>query len=133
MEYVERAEFQALKNDLENILLRIHALETAAANAAAPAAAAANAAAAESKSESDSTIVIHSDSPGPAVSCGQFGEPEFTIGGILSHRVEGGQLQYRVHWEGYDASKDSWEPAVDLRADVPDIVSRYDALHGVTH
>ena len=34
------------------------------------------------------------------------------------------QLQYLVHWQGYDVSEDSWEPAINLEH-AQEIVQEY--------
>ena len=42
-------------------------------------------------------------------------EPEeWAVDSIVGQRKIRGVLQYRVHWAGFDASQDSWEPADDL-------------------
>ena len=40
---------------------------------------------------------------------------EFIVSEILDSRFHRGQLQYLVSWEGYGASDNSWEPAVNVK------------------
>jgi hypothetical protein len=38
------------------------------------------------------------------------GEQEYEVEDILDSRISNHQLQYLVHWHGYDMSKHTWEP-----------------------
>ena len=44
------------------------------------------------------------------------GDQEFDVEYIKSHRGSKRNLEFLVHWEGYTAEHDSWEPATALRA-----------------
>jgi len=57
------------------------------------------------------------------------GHEEYKVHAILDSRRYRNRLRYLVRWEGYDPSADSWEPAVDLFADVPDLVNEFHRLH----
>jgi hypothetical protein len=37
-------------------------------------------------------------------------EDVYTVERITDKRVRAGNVEYRVHWEGYDDSGDTWEP-----------------------
>ena len=42
------------------------------------------------------------------------GEDEWEVESVKDSRYLKGQLQYLVHWKGYDVSEDTWEPARHL-------------------
>ena len=58
-----------------------------------------------SESDADDTTERHFDTPEPE---------EWEVDSITGQRKIRGVLQYRVHWAGFDASQDSWEPADNL-------------------
>ena len=58
------------------------------------------------------------------------GSLEWEVERILRHRRvgRGKQLQYLVHWKGYDLSDASWEPASGL-SNAPECIADYWASH----
>ena len=52
-------------------------------------------------------------------------EEEYEVEQIINHRHFGRccQLQYLIHWKGYSATDDTWEPADQVHAD--DLVKKY--------
>jgi hypothetical protein len=40
--------------------------------------------------------------------------------------MEQRQLQYLVHWKGFDSSADSWEPADELAKTAPEAVEDFE-------
>ena len=52
-------------------------------------------------------------------------EEEYEVEQIINHRHYGRccQLQYLIHWKGYSAADDTWEPADQVHAD--DLVKSY--------
>ena len=52
-------------------------------------------------------------------------EEEYKVEDIINHRHHGKrcQLQYLIHWRGYSAADDTWEPADQVHAD--NLVKRY--------
>ena len=46
------------------------------------------------------------------------GEEEYVVDRILNSRRHGRnkQLQFLIHWKGYSAAHDSWEPAKEVHA-----------------
>lgn len=53
------------------------------------------------------------------------GEEYFEVDHIIEQRLHNGLLQYNVHWFGYDASYDTWEPADSIAETAPDCVNAY--------
>ena len=52
------------------------------------------------------------------------GEEEWEVDSILDSRFSRRQLQYLVHWKGFDSSEDTWEPAGNV-ANAPDHVKDF--------
>src|SRR5580692_5514702 len=54
---------------------------------------------------------------------------EYEVELIINHRYHGKrhQLQYLIHWKGYSAADDTWEPADQVHA--PDLVRKYHQKH----
>ena len=52
-------------------------------------------------------------------------EEEYKVEQIINHCHYGKcrQLQYLIHWKGYSAANDTWEPADQVHAD--DLVKKY--------
>jgi len=48
----------------------------------------------------------------------------YIISDILSHRGAGDNKEYLVSWKGYD--EPTWEPALIMLQDVPELVERYE-------
>ena len=48
------------------------------------------------------------------------GEEEYIVDQILNSRQhgKGKQLQFLIHWEGYSATHDSWEPVTEVHVPV---------------
>ncbi|GBC39234.2 chromobox protein homolog 5-like [Rhizophagus irregularis DAOM 181602=DAOM 197198] len=54
------------------------------------------------------------------------GQPErFVPEQILRHRIRKGQDQYLVKWERYPDTEATWEPADQLKEDVPDLICKF--------
>jgi hypothetical protein len=53
------------------------------------------------------------------------GDPEFEVEQIVGSRQIGKKktLQYKVHWKGYSATHDSWEPAKQVHT--PDLIKQF--------
>ena len=56
------------------------------------------------------------------------GSEEWEVESIKDSRYYRNQLQYLVHWQGYDMSEDSWEPATHLKH-AQEIVQEYHTNH----
>ena len=56
------------------------------------------------------------------------GSEEWEVESIKDSRYYRNQLQYLVHWQGYDVSEDSWEPATHLKH-AREIVQEYHLTH----
>ena len=56
-------------------------------------------------------------------------EEEYEVEDIINHRHHGKQhqLQYLIHWKGYSAADDTWEPADQVHAD--QLVKKYHSKH----
>jgi hypothetical protein len=59
-----------------------------------------------------STIIGKIHDPPPPIDVN--GEHEYEVENILDSRIFNCQLQYLVHWHGYDVSKRTWEPIKNL-------------------
>ncbi|GBC39243.1 DDE-type integrase/transposase/recombinase [Rhizophagus irregularis DAOM 181602=DAOM 197198] len=54
------------------------------------------------------------------------GQPKrFVPEQILRHRIRKGQDQYLVKWERYPDTEATWEPADQLKEDVPDLIRKF--------
>ncbi|GBC28146.2 chromobox protein homolog 5-like [Rhizophagus irregularis DAOM 181602=DAOM 197198] len=54
------------------------------------------------------------------------GQPErFVPEQILRHRIRKGQDQYLVKWERYPDTEATWEPADQLKEDIPDLIRKF--------
>ena len=60
-----------------------------------------------------SSIPGRSQAPPPPVEV--EGTEEFEVSEILDSRIIRRKLEYLVHWQGYDISERTWEPAANLR------------------
>ena len=56
-------------------------------------------------------------------------EEEYEVGDIIDHRYHGKQcqLQYLIHWKGYSAADNTWEPTDQVHAD--QLVKKYHLKH----
>ena len=56
-------------------------------------------------------------------------EEEYKVEQIINHQYHGKchQLQYLIHWKGYSAADDTWEPADQVHADK--LVKSYHLKH----
>ena len=52
-------------------------------------------------------------------------QEHYEVESILDSRLHRNWLQYLVHWKGFDPSEDTWEPAVSVQEDIPDLVSEF--------
>jgi hypothetical protein len=59
-----------------------------------------------------STILGRTQEPPPTIVID--GEQEYKVEEILNSKISHCQLQYLVHWQGYDISKHTWEPIENL-------------------
>ena len=51
---------------------------------------------------------------------------EYVVEYIYAHTVDdNGIMWYRVHWDGYEDSENSWEPAVELQRNCQVLISEY--------
>ncbi len=48
---------------------------------------------------------------------------------IVGKKKQGRTIYYRVKWQGYDSSQDTWEPRENLMEDVPAMVQEYEDSH----
>ena len=75
--------------------------------------------------------------PGQPVSCPgpihitEGHDKEYEVDTIVDSCIYKGQLQYLVHWKGYDKSEQTWEPASNL-TNSPEIVEQFHTSHPST-
>ncbi|RWS20545.1 chromobox protein 1-like protein [Leptotrombidium deliense] len=55
-------------------------------------------------------------------------EPDYKIERILGKRVNGGNVEYYLKWEGYDESYNTWEPEENL-SDADHLIAMYENDH----
>ena len=65
--------------------------------------------------------------PGP-IHVTENHDEEYEVDTIIDSRIYKRQLQYLVHWKGYDESKRTWEPVSNLK-NSPEIVEQFHAAH----
>ena len=56
-------------------------------------------------------------------------EEEFTVNRLVDHELRNKVIFYRVRWQGYEATEDTWEPGPYLETKVPALVRRYQREH----
>ena len=75
--------------------------------------------------------------PGQPVSCpglihvSEDHDEEYEVDAIVDSHIYKRQLQYLVHWKGYNESKRTWEPASNLK-NSPEIVEHFHKSHPST-
>ena len=52
------------------------------------------------------------------------GDEEFEVSEILDSRIHRRRLEYLVHWQGYDISERTWEPASNLES-APEMIQEF--------
>lgn len=52
------------------------------------------------------------------------GEEEFEVSEILDSRINRRKLEYLVHWQGYEVSERTWEPAANL-SNAPEMIQEF--------
>jgi hypothetical protein len=70
----------------------------------------------------ESTIPGRLPAPPPPIEIN--GEKEFEVSKIIDSRINRRRLEYLVHWQGYDISKRTWEPAVNL-TNAPKMINKF--------
>ena len=60
------------------------------------------------------------------------GEEEWEVETIKDSRYSRGQLQYLVHWKGFNVSEDTWEPARHL-THAPELVTEFLSRYPTKH
>ena len=65
--------------------------------------------------------------PGP-IHVSEDRDEEYEVDAIIDSRIYKRQLQYLVHWKGYDESKRTWEPVSNLK-NSPEIVEQFHKSH----
>lgn len=56
------------------------------------------------------------------------GEEEFEVSEILDSRINRRKLEYLVHWQGYEVSERTWEPANNL-SNAPEMIQEFHRLY----
>ena len=62
--------------------------------------------------------------PNPSVLRGNV--TTFKVDKIIAKKKEKGKTYYLVRWFGFDATHDTWEPAEELKEDVPELVKMFE-------
>ncbi len=70
----------------------------------------------------ESTIPGRLPAPLPPIEIN--GEEEFEVSKIIDSHINRRRLEYLVHWQGYDISERTWEPAVNL-ANAPKMINKF--------
>jgi hypothetical protein len=71
-------------------------------------------------------VMNRRESPGP-VGHTKAGEALWDIDRVIGQRTHRGQPQFKIRWKGFDASKDTWEPAAEIRRCAPDLIAEFRA------
>ena len=71
-------------------------------------------------------VMNRRESPGP-VGHTKTGEALWDIDRVIGQRTHRGQPQFKIRWKGFDASKDTWEPAAEIRRCAPDLIAEFRA------
>jgi len=69
----------------------------------------------------ESTIPRRLLAPPPPIEIN--GEEEFEVSKIIDSRINRRRLEYLVHWQGYEVSERTWEPAANL-ANAPKMIKK---------
>ncbi len=70
----------------------------------------------------ESTIPGRLPAPPPPIEIN--GEEEFEVSKIIDSRINRKKLEYLVHWQGYEVSERTWEPAANL-ANAPKMIKKF--------
>jgi hypothetical protein len=70
----------------------------------------------------ESTILGPLPAPSPPIEI--IGEEEFEVSKIIDFRINRRRLEYLVHWQGYEISEQTWEPAANL-ANAPKMINKF--------
>ncbi len=70
----------------------------------------------------ESTIPGRLQQPPPPIEID--GEEEFEVSEILDSRINRRKLEYLVHWQGYEVSERTWEPATNLD-NAPEMIEEF--------
>jgi len=70
----------------------------------------------------ESTIPGWLPTPPPPIEINR--EEEFEVSNIIDSRINRRRLEYLVHWQGYEVSERTWEPAANL-ANVPKMIKKF--------
>jgi hypothetical protein len=70
----------------------------------------------------ESTIPGQLPAPPPPIEIN--GEEEFEVSKIIDSRINRRRLEYLVHWQGYEVSERTWEPAANL-ANAPKMIKKF--------
>jgi len=70
----------------------------------------------------ESTILGRLPAPPPPIKIN--GEEEFEVSKIIDSRINRRRLKYLVHWQGYEVSERTWEPAANL-ANTPKMIKKF--------
>ena len=52
-------------------------------------------------------------------------EEQYTVDRVVDHEKRSGKRFYKIHWQGYEAADDTWEPGDYIQTKVPHLVKQY--------
>lgn len=55
----------------------------------------------------------------------------YEIESIVAHKLQKGQLLYRIHWDGYGSDEDTWEPESHLVEHCDALLALYRKANGL--